>query len=88
MDVSLALHDIRANAITPDFVRTTLPDKRLAEVSEAEAEAFRDEIEERTLLGRLAEPKEMKAMAVYLASPASSYVTDQTIAIDGGWLAR
>jgi NAD(P)-dependent dehydrogenase (short-subunit alcohol dehydrogenase family) len=75
MAVSLAPHEIRVNAIAPGFVGTTLLDEGLVDVSEAEAEAFRDEIEERTLLSRLAEPEEMKAMAVYLASPASSYVT-------------
>lgn len=61
MAVSLAPHGIRANAIAPGFVGTTLLDEGLAEVSEAEAEAFRNEIEERTLLGRLAEPEEMKS---------------------------
>ena len=36
-------------------------------------------------MGRFAEPEEIAAMAVYLASDESAFVTGQALAIDGGW---
>ena len=36
----------------------------------------------------LGQPEEVAGLAVYLASPAATYVTGQTFFVDGGWLAR
>lgn len=72
---------VRVNAIAPTFVTTDLtinlrqdPDKMRL-------------IENRTPMGRFAEPEEMAGGILYLASPASSMVTGHTLAIDGGWTA-
>jgi 3-oxoacyl-[acyl-carrier protein] reductase len=37
-------------------------------------------------MGRIGEPREFAAMAAFLASDRASYITGQSIAIDGGWI--
>ena len=71
-------HNIRVNAIAPGTVRTKF--------SEAlwENPAALKEREDNTALGRIAEPEEMANAALFLASEASSYMTGQTLLIDGG----
>ena len=44
-------------------------------------------IEDRTPLGRFAEPQDMAGGILFLASPSASMVTGHILAIDGGWLA-
>jgi 2-deoxy-D-gluconate 3-dehydrogenase len=39
-------------------------------------------------MGRFAEAEEIAGAAVFLASPAASYVTGSVVTVDGGWLAR
>jgi NAD(P)-dependent dehydrogenase (short-subunit alcohol dehydrogenase family) len=41
-----------------------------------------------TPLGRMAEPEEVAAAILFLASPAASMVTGHTLAVDGGFLAQ
>jgi len=76
-----AAHGVRVNAVAPTFVRTELTARLRQDADKVRI------IEERTPLGRFAEPEELAAGILYLASPASSMVTGHVLAIDGGWTA-
>ena len=76
--ISLAKHAIRVNAIGPGTINT--------EIVKAVADnpAAMRRIMSRTPLGRMGEPAEVAAIAAFLASSESSYITGQTIFPDGG----
>ncbi len=79
--VEWASRGVRVNAIAPTYTKTelTLPVRQDADLVA--------QIEDRTPLGRIAEPEEMAGAILYLASPASSMVTGHTLPVDGGWMA-
>ena len=77
-----APHQVNVNAIAPTYVRTPLVDKLLAD------DAVRENIVRRIPLGRVAEPEEIAGAVVFLASPASDFVTGHTLLVDGGWTAQ
>lgn len=79
--VEWAPHRVNVNAIAPGF----FPSEMTSEIFEDE-EAM-EHILSRTPLGRTGKPLDLKAALLYLATPASDYVTGQTIFIDGGWTA-
>ncbi len=72
---------ITVNCIAPGPFMTDLP---MSVLSEAEKKIFSD----RTALGRWGDPKELAGPALLLASDAGSYITGQTLVVDGGYLAR
>jgi glucose 1-dehydrogenase len=76
--IYLAAHGIRVNAIGPGSINT---DMFKAVVSDPEAVA---RVMSRTPLGRPGEPSEVAAVAAFLASDDASYITGQTIYVDGG----
>src|SRR5439155_429194 len=71
--------DIRVNAIAPGFFDTRLSHSLLEKTLE--------KIENTTPMGRIGQPGELAGVAVFLASAASSYVTGQVLAVDGGMTA-
>jgi NAD(P)-dependent dehydrogenase (short-subunit alcohol dehydrogenase family) len=81
MALSLAPYGIRVNAIGPGSIMTDI----LKSVA-TDAQARRT-ILMRTPLGRIGDPDEIAAIAVFLASEAASYITGETIYSDGGRLA-
>jgi NAD(P)-dependent dehydrogenase (short-subunit alcohol dehydrogenase family) len=72
---------VRVNAIAPGGFLTDPNKKWYAEKPE-----LRKTFESQIPMGRLGEPDELGATAIYLASDASSYVTGATIVVDGGYL--
>jgi len=78
---------IRCNAICPGTVDTpSLGDRIAANAAQAGGvEEARAAFVARQAMGRLATAEEMAALAVYLASDESAFVTGQAIVIDGGW---
>ncbi|RKD95565.1 SDR family NAD(P)-dependent oxidoreductase [Halopiger aswanensis] len=72
--------DIRVNAIAPGFVKTELAGPKLEDGSE-----FREGVDERTSMERVATPDEISGAALYLASDAASFTTGEIITIDGGY---
>lgn len=81
MAVSLADYGIRVNAIGPGSVRTPMFDEVVGRVPEME-----DMILSRTPMRRISDPSEIAQVASFLASDESSYITGQTIYVDGGRL--
>jgi NAD(P)-dependent dehydrogenase (short-subunit alcohol dehydrogenase family) len=71
-------HGIRVNGIAPGLVKTDFA-KALYENPAAERAAI-----ERTPMGRLGVPDDIAGAAVFLASPAASWLTGQTLVVDGG----
>jgi NAD(P)-dependent dehydrogenase (short-subunit alcohol dehydrogenase family) len=69
-------HQILVNAIAPGWFPTRM--------AAATIHAHRERLEDRTALGRLGQLDELKGVAIFLAAPASSYITGQTIVVDGG----
>jgi gluconate 5-dehydrogenase len=78
----LGPHGIRANAIAPGYFAT---DTNAAMAQDADVAQW---LQQRTSLGRWGQPDEIAGAAVYLSSRASSYVTGQTLVVDGGYLAH
>lgn len=78
---------VRCNAICPGTVQTPSLDDRIAANAAAagSVEAARTGFIARQAMGRLGTPEEIAALAVYLGSDETQFITGQTLVIDGGW---
>ncbi len=73
---SWAHHGIRVNAIAPGWFPTKM--------SQALLDRFREPMLAHIPLGRFGDPDDIKGVALFLASPASAYMTGQIVVVDGG----
>lgn len=77
--VEMARHRIRANTLEPGWISTDMIDSSL------QTEAFAERVLARIPIRRWGAPRDLAAIAVYLASPASSYHTGDVLRVDGGY---
>jgi NAD(P)-dependent dehydrogenase (short-subunit alcohol dehydrogenase family) len=82
MAVELAPHGIRVNSIAPTFIETDLTRPMFDDP------AFRHWVLESIPMGRIGQPEDIVGAVLFLASPASSMITGDSLRIDGGWTAR
>jgi len=73
---------ITCNAIGPGFFKTGLTSNLY------DHEQVIDALARQTIIGRNGALDDLKGVAIFLASPASDYITGQTIFLDGGWTAK
>jgi 2-dehydro-3-deoxy-D-gluconate 5-dehydrogenase len=77
-----APRNIQVNAIAPGYFATTNTEALQAD------ETRNRQILERIPAGRWGQPEDLTGAALYLASPASNYVTGTILTVDGGWMGR
>jgi 2-dehydro-3-deoxy-D-gluconate 5-dehydrogenase len=78
----LAPKGVQVNAIAPGYISTN-------NTAALQADETRNrQILERIPTGRWGKPEDIAGAALFLASPASNYITGHILAVDGGWLAR
>jgi NAD(P)-dependent dehydrogenase (short-subunit alcohol dehydrogenase family) len=80
--VHWAPYGILVNAIAPAYFPSNMTRDALAQPD------LLERIEQLTPMGRIGRPEELMGPMLFLASEASSYVTGQTLFVDGGWTAR
>jgi 3-oxoacyl-[acyl-carrier protein] reductase len=85
----VASDGVTVNCILPGYTRTD----RVAQLNAATAERegldvgeIERRIEAQIPMRRLGEPREFGALVAFLASERASYITAQSIAVDGGWI--
>lgn len=82
MAVELAPHNIRVNSLAPTFIETPMTKPML------DKPEFRSFVDSMIPLGRIGQPEDVAAAALYLVSPAANMVTGTSLLVDGGWTAR
>jgi NAD(P)-dependent dehydrogenase (short-subunit alcohol dehydrogenase family) len=73
-----APHRINVNVVAPTFVNTEMSARMLADP------AFYQSLVSRIPLGRIAEPEDVMQAVLFFVSPASDFITGQTLYVDGG----
>jgi 3-oxoacyl-[acyl-carrier protein] reductase len=83
LGIELGPYGVTANAIAPGFIATDMTDATAARVGMS-VEDFRAAAAERNPVRRVGYPEDIAAAAAFLCSDEASYVTGQTLVVDGG----
>lgn len=83
MAIELGPFGVTVNAVSPGFVATEMTDATAARLGLA-VEEFRRVNAERTVVGRMGVPEDIAQAVAHLASDEASFVTGQTLVVDGG----
>lgn len=78
-----ATSGLRINALCPGIIRTPMSERGIAGNP-----AVADALATSQPIGRLGEPEEVAAAALFLLSDAASFITGEALAVDGGYLAK
>ncbi|SDZ34991.1 3-hydroxybutyrate dehydrogenase [Asanoa ishikariensis] len=86
-----AAHGVTANCVNPGYVRTPLVEGQIVDQARShgipESEVLSSILLARSAVKRLVEPAEVAELLAYLCTPAASFITGASIAMDGGWTA-
>ncbi len=74
---------IRVNAVCPGVIKTPMIDRFTGKNKEVEKQ-----FENMEPIGRMGQPEEVAEAVIWLCSDSASFVTGQTLAVDGGWVAQ
>ncbi len=88
MALEWAEYNIRVNCIAPGAIETRLYDAIFSHLGEEEAEKAKAAFSATIPLNRTGDPREIADAVIFLSSHASSYMTGQTFAVDGGFLLK
>ena len=82
MAMDYAKYNIRVNNLSPGYIKTNMTKLSFQNKNK------KKKLMNRTIIGRLGNPKDLVGAAIFLASSASSYITAQDIRVDGGFTAK
>ena len=80
--IDLAKSKVRVNSLAPGYIRTAMT------ATSHSDPALREARLERMIIRRFGEPEDVVGAAIFLASPAASYITGIDLFVDGGWTAK
>ena len=83
LGIELGPYGINANAIAPGFIASEMTDATAARLG-MEVEAFRELAAKATPVRRVGQPEDIAATAAFLCSDEASFITGQTVYVDGG----
>lgn len=81
--IELGQYNINVNAVAPGYIATAMTDATAERVGMS-PEQLQQSVAERTPLGRVGQPEEVAAVIAFLASDEASYVSGQTLYVNGG----
>lgn len=79
--------ELRCNCIAPGTVESPFIEGYLEKFHRHEKEKVRAELHQRQPIGRMGRPDEIAKLALYISSPAATFMNGSVVTIDGGWTA-